>query len=262
MISIDTNELGGLAVEAGQEILKIYQKDFTVTEKKDRSPLTQADIASHEIISSGLKRKYPDIPVLSEEGKNILHDERRGWEMFWLVDPLDGTKEFIKKNGEFTVNIALITGGRPVIGVVYAPAMDRLYIGDTAEGCRRISGGRSDLLKINSRRNAGPMRIIQSRSHPSDELQMLLSHVPEYQAVHSGSSLKFCVIAEGGADFYPRLGPTWEWDTAAGQAVLHSAGGIVTDTNGEPLLYNKADLLNPYFYAASHIEIINDIKDF
>ena len=248
---IDIEYLGDLILEAGEAVLDVYGSDFSVEQKEDRSPLTLADMQSHRIISRGLRSRYPDIPVISEEGREIPYRERAGMERFWLVDPLDGTKEFIKRNGDFTVNIALVEGRTPVIGLIYVPVEGTLYAADIRKGCTKtIRTGRFP-LRVEPVRPDAPIRIVKSRSHPSPKLQSLIDLLPASETVARGSSLKFCAVASGEADFYPRLGPTWEWDTAAGQAVLVAAGGVMTDFRGNPFSYNKEDLLNGPFLAAS-----------
>jgi 3'(2'), 5'-bisphosphate nucleotidase len=237
-----------IARQAGQAIMEIYQGRIDVEFKDDKSPLTAADKASHDLIVSGLKKHFPDIPVLSEEGRDIPYEQRKGWTRFWLVDPLDGTKEFIKRNGEFTVNIALVEGNVPVLGVVYVPARDRLYSGAAGEGAFvREGGGKPSPLRVRAADPEAGLTVVMSRSHPSPELDEFLKDIRVAEALPVGSSLKLCAVAEGKADLYPRLGPTMEWDTAAGQAVVQAAGGKVLQLNGRPLEYNKESLLNPYF---------------
>lgn len=248
--------LVALAAEAGEAILEIYRGDFDVSHKGDDSPLTAADLAAHERIEAGLAKLTPEIPRLSEEGGDTPYATRRTWRRYWLIDPLDGTKEFIKRNGQFTVNIALIEDGEPVLGVVHAPDLAITWYGSAGRGAfLRRDGGPPEALRTDAARTARP-RVLVSRSHRGPEVDALLERLPDYEPVVMGSSLKFCVIAEGEADFYPRLGPTSEWDTAAGHAVLAAAGGQVTDTTGAPLRYNAKDsLLNPHFLAfgdASH----------
>ncbi|MES1955410.1 3'(2'),5'-bisphosphate nucleotidase CysQ [Salinisphaera hydrothermalis] len=239
-----------IAVEAGAKTLPIYRSDFDVATKDDDSPLTQADLAAHRSIAAGLSALTPDTPQLSEEGADIDYDTRSEWREYWLIDPLDGTKEFVNRNDQFTINIALIEDGRPVLGVVYAPALDRLWFGAHGVGAfRREGDGEIEAIQVSPARTEKP-RILVSRSHRSDAIEQLLSNMDDYEPVSMGSSLKFCVIAEGAADFYPRLGPTSEWDTAAGHAVLKAAGGYVTDARGRPLRYNETDsLLNDWFIA-------------
>jgi 3'(2'), 5'-bisphosphate nucleotidase len=239
-----------IARAASQAILEVYGRDFTVTRKGDDSPLTEADQVAHEIICAGLTKLTADIPVLSEESASLDHAQRRGWSRYWLVDPLDGTKEFLKHNGEFTVNIALVEQHRPVLGVVLAPVLARIYFGAIELGAWRQDAD-SAANAIEVRKHAAlPLRVVGSRSHPSPELAQYLLGLPLHEITDMGSSLKICLVAEGAADIYPRLGPTSEWDTAAAQAILESAGGRMIDTTGQPLRYNcKDDLLNPDFLA-------------
>jgi len=254
------------ALDAGKAILQIYASDFSVEDKKDRSPLTEADRRSHELIKKRLEGISPVYPVLSEEGRDIPYEERGKWEFFWLVDPLDGTKEFIKRNGEFTVNIALIRRGRPILGIIYAPACDLLYFSVEELGAYKLSGGskkpankglddlisRSSKLPISS--GPRPFTMVGSRSHTNPETEEYFQSLGKkhggLNVISIGSSLKFCMVAEGSADEYPRLGPTMEWDTAAGQAILEHAGGKVIEWgSAAPLSYNKKALLNPWFLA-------------
>lgn len=245
---LDFDFLADIARKAGKAILEVYGTNFEVQRKADHSPLTLADMRSHKIIADALRSRYPRIPLLSEEGREVPFAVRKQWERFWLVDPLDGTKEFVKRNGEFTVNIALIEGQTPVLGIIYIPVADRLFIGDVREGCREIEGGgKPRPLRVAPRSADLPVRIVRSRSHPSAELEKILALLPSHEVVNRGSSLKFCAVAGGEADFYPRLGPTWEWDTAAGQAIVTAAGGVMVDLAGNPFVYNKEDLLNGPF---------------
>lgn len=239
----------GLAREAGDAILAVYARDFSVETKDDQSPLTQADLASHRIIVDGLRRLAPDIPVLSEEDADIAWDVRRQWPRHWLVDPLDGTREFVKKNGEFTVNIALIEEGRPVLGVVFAPVTDYLLHAEAGVGAFLRDRGRD--LPLQTRRPAtSPLRVAASRSHLDERTAAALARMGDTERHGLGSSLKFCRIAEGSIDVYPRFGPTSEWDTAAAQCVLEAAGGAVLRLDGTPLDYNrKENILNPHFIA-------------
>jgi 3'(2'), 5'-bisphosphate nucleotidase len=237
-----------IARKAGAAIMDIYGGDCTVETKSDNSPLTAADKASHEVIVAGLKALTPDIPILSEEGKNIPYEERKNWERFWLVDPLDGTKEFIKRNGEFTVNIALIEGHAPVLGVVYVPVQDKMYVGVVGQGAYVQKGdGKPEPIRVRKPDPEAGLTVVMSRSHPSPELEAYLEDIKVAEALPVGSSLKLCVVAEGRADLYPRLGPTMEWDTGAGQAVVLAAGGTVKTPDGKDLQYNKENLLNPHF---------------
>ncbi|MFZ2447651.1 MAG: 3'(2'),5'-bisphosphate nucleotidase CysQ [Syntrophobacteraceae bacterium] len=248
---IDIDFLAQLARQAGGAVLEVYGTDFEVRRKEDWSPLTLADTRSHRIIADALRSRYPDIPVLSEEGKSVPFEQRRKWERFWLVDPLDGTKEFVKRNGEFTVNIALIEGATPVVGVIYIPVADRLFLGNVGEGCFEETSGGRRRIEVAQARPTGPVRIVRSRSHPSPGLEKILSLIADHEIVNRGSSIKFCAVAGGEADFYPRFGPTWEWDTAAGQAIVTAAGGVMVDLSGKPFVYNKEDLLNGPFLVSS-----------
>ncbi len=237
-----------LAEDAGRAILEVYSTDFDVQAKDDESPLTQADLASHRWIDAGLKALTPDIPIISEESGLPDFDERRKWRRYWIVDPLDGTKEFVNRNDEFTVNIALIEDGRPVLGVVHVPVLDKTYVGCEGLGAQRREGDGDPVSIEVAASSAQPVRIVGSRSHRGKSLDAFLERVGDYDMIPMGSSLKFCVVAEGGADLYPRLGPTSEWDTAAAQAVVEQAGGAVVTLDGKPMKYNKkADILNPHF---------------
>lgn len=239
-----------IARQAGDKILKIYDTDFAIETKSDDSPLTAADRAAHEHIVAALNRLTPDIPVWSEESATIEFSERSAWSQFWLVDPLDGTKEFIKHNGEFTVNIALIRGNDPVLGVVHVPVMKRDYFGYVDGGAFVINnGGKHEAISV-SRPAASPVRVVGSRSHQGDSLAAYLEWIGPHVMVPMGSSLKLCLVAAGAADVYPRLGLTSEWDTAAAQAVVEAAGGQVIDLSGRRLRYNtRAEVLNPFFIA-------------
>lgn len=244
-------EVVALATEAGRRILDVYERQFDVSLKDDDSPLTDADRAAHEVIVKRLAALTPDIPVLSEESAKIEYSQRAGWQRFWLVDPLDGTKEFVNRNGEFTVNIALIENGAPVLGVVYVPVTGVSYLAIRGQGAWKETGG-CDRQPIHVRTyRGGRATIVASRSHRGDAVDRFLANLKaregEYDTESLGSSLKFCRVAEGAADLYPRLGPTSEWDTAAAQCVVECAGGRVTDLDGQPLLYNKSNILNPWF---------------
>lgn len=251
---LDFDFLANLAREAGRAILEVYGTDFEVQRKDDCSPLTLADMRSHRIITDALRARYPDIPVLSEEGKDVPYETRRNWERFWLVDPLDGTKEFVKRNGEFTVNIALVENRVPVAGVIHIPVTNRMFTADIREGCWEVLDGGPKRLEVAPIPVSGPVRIVRSRSHPGPGLDKLLSLIPSHAIVNRGSSLKFCAVAAGEADFYPRFGPTWEWDTAAGQAIVTAAGGTMVDLSGKPFVYNKQELLNGPFIVSSSLE--------
>jgi 3'(2'), 5'-bisphosphate nucleotidase len=240
-----------IAVEAGRRILDIYERQFDVTRKEDGSPLTDADRTAHDVIVSRLAALTPEIPVLSEESAAIDYRERAGWKYFWLVDPLDGTKEFVNRNGEFTVNIALIEDGAPALGVVYVPVTGVCYLAVRGRGAWKETGG-CNRATIRARAyRGGRATVVASRSHRGDAVDRFLANLKsregEYDTASLGSSLKLCRVAEGAADVYPRLGPTSEWDTAAAQCVVESAGGRVTDLDGQPLRYNKPNILNPWF---------------
>jgi 3'(2'), 5'-bisphosphate nucleotidase len=237
-----------LAHAAGEKILAVYDSDFAIEQKEDRSPLTEADLASHHAIVAGLNDLTPGVPILSEESASLPYAQRSLWQRYWLVDPLDGTKEFIKRNGEFTVNIALIEGGVPVLGVVYVPVTDVSYLACRGRGAFKQESGREPRpIRVRALAD-GPVMVVGSRSHRGDSLNRFLENLGEHEMVGMGSSLKLCLVAEGAADIYPRLGPTSEWDTAAAQCVVEQAGGYVTDTDMQPLRYNtKESLLNPYF---------------
>ncbi len=246
-----------VAQEAGQAIMAIYNEmpdeAGAVSYKADGSPLTQADLAAHRVIARGLAQLTPEIPVVSEEDSaSEVHRKPTG--CFWLVDPLDGTKEFLARNGEFTVNIALIEDGRPVLGVVVAPALEQSYWGCAGQGAWREMAGRVAPIRVaTAQERAGqPLRVLASKSHMNDQTRAYLHQLGPHELIQAGSSLKFCRIAEGSADLYPRLGPTCEWDTAAGQAVLEAAGGSVHDLHTMPLRYGKSGIENPAFIARAN----------
>lgn len=257
---MDTNLLPAivkLAKEAGKEILTIYQRSEKVAVhlKKDQSPLTVADLIANQIIINGLKKLTADWPVLSEESPSIAMAERANWQRYWLVDPLDGTKEFLNKGDDFTVNIALIENQQPVLGVVYIPVEQCCYFaGD--QGAFKQEGENSS-KKIHTRIPAVPPLIVAaSRSHGLNELQVFLNQMGDHTIVNRGSALKFCLVAEGIADLYPRFGPTSEWDTAAGQCIVEKAGGRVTDLTGQVLRYNTKDsLINPQYMVVGDINL-------
>ncbi|GAB3335583.1 3'(2'),5'-bisphosphate nucleotidase CysQ [Marilutibacter aestuarii] len=245
-----------LAYRAGNAILEVYESDFAVQHKDDRSPLTAADLASHRCIVEGLARLTPDIPVLSEESADEIDTAtRRGWTRLWIVDPLDGTREFIKRNGEFTVNIALVEDGEPVFGVVQAPVTGVSWFGGRGQGATRRGGGSDRALEVRRPADA-PLRVAASRSHRDTRTEGFIGRMGEVEPVGLGSSLKFCRIAEGGIDVYPRFGPTSEWDTAAAQCVLEGAGGAVLDLQGRPFRYNQRDtILNGEFVALGDLSL-------
>ena len=236
-----------LAREAGEAILQVYATDFEVESKADESPLTKADLAAHRHIMTGLDELTPEIPVISEESGLPDFAVRSAWHRYWLVDPLDGTREFVNRNGEFTVNIALIEAGRPVLGVVHVPVQTRTYVGCAGHGAERRDGDAAAAIHV-AASTGDPVRVVGSRSHRGASLDAFLEALPGCELVPMGSSMKFCVVAEGKADVYPRLGPTSEWDTAAAQAVVEQAGGAVLRLDGNPLSYNeKPEILNPWF---------------
>ncbi|OOV88345.1 3'(2'),5'-bisphosphate nucleotidase CysQ [Oceanospirillum linum] len=246
-----------LSRKAGEAIMAIYQeKDLGIEYKADNSPLTRADLASHHCIEQGLSQLTPDIPVLSEESDDIRWEERQHWSCYWLVDPLDGTKEFVKRNGEFTVNIALIKQGKPVLGVVYSPVKDWLYTGAEGLGAHAQYGSDSPVrLKTDPKYQPEIWRIVGSRSHGAERLEKFCAVLPAFQNVPMGSSLKLCLVAAGKSDLYVRFGPTGEWDTAAAQAVVEQAGGCVLDGDLKPLRYNQeASLLNPEFVVCQKVD--------
>jgi len=256
------------AVDAGKAILKMYDQPMRVQYKGDRSPVTEADRTAHAIIENKLRKATPDFPILSEEGRATPYEERCHWKRFWLVDPLDGTKEFIKRNGEFTVNIALVEKGNPLMGVIYLPCLDQLYFGLESTGafkienCHAPNPNRSFKTLLNVAQqlplpadpSANTIRVVGSRSHGSKEFDQYVDALKSaYESVEitpAGSSLKFCLVAEGSADIYPRFGPTMEWDTAAGQVVCEEAGcSVINRATSHPLRYNKANLKNPFLSA-------------
>ena len=255
-----------LSIEAGQAIMAIYAQDFSVIKKDDLSPLTEADMAAHYIIVAGLEKLTPDLPVLSEESIPIPYDIRATWHRYWLVDPLDGTREFVKRNGEFTVNIALIENHKPILGVVYVPVTGVCYYARQGQGAYKQEVGNAAAVapgilpqatlvhpctaqKIHVRAWNGEQLIVAgSQSHRSDDFDSFLANIGDHHVISMGSSLKSCLVAEGKVHIYPRLGLTSEWDTAAAQCIVEEAGGQLTDTALRPLRYNtKESLLNPSF---------------
>lgn len=252
--SFSVNSVIDLAQEAGSQILTVYSQDFDVREKADRSPLTTADILSHQTILEGLSKITPGVPILSEESLAYDVEERMSWKTYWLIDPLDGTKEFIERNGEFTVNIALIHKHKPVFGVVYAPALQVTYWGGVDLGAYKITEANIQKIRVRSLPiNVSDWKIVGSRHHQSDGFRNFLSNYPKARVIPMGSSLKFCLVAEGVVDLYPRLGPTSEWDTAASQAIVEAAGGqVLRLPDKSPLTYNKkTNLTNPHFLACA-----------
>jgi 3'(2'), 5'-bisphosphate nucleotidase len=245
-----------IVARAGAAIMRIYGSGFTVQHKEDDSPLTLADLESQRVIIEGLNAITPGIPILSEESAQAPWSERRSWSELWVVDPLDGTREFVKRNGEFTVNIALVREHEPVLGVVAAPAQGLLYWGAAGLGAfSQAQGGAQVPIQVSAPQN--PLRVVGSRSHASAETAGYLARLGPHEMKGIGSSLKFCLVAEGNADLYPRFGPTSEWDTAAGQAVLEAAGGHVTRPDGHRLRYNcRESLINGDFLAFSNPSVL------
>ena len=246
------DDIRRIAAEAGDAIMNTYDDPAQVETKEDDSPLTQADRAAHNCIVAALTALTPDIPVLSEESEGISTEERMGWDRFWLVDPLDGTKEFIKKTGQFTVNIALIENGEPTIGVVLAPASGLEYFAARGNGAfKRLSQAEPVAIRVSEADNT-KLRIVASRDHAGPKVAAMLEKLPNAELVSMGSSLKFCLVAEGAADLYPRFVPTMEWDTGAAQCILEEAGGAVCTLDGYRLAYGREDLRNPSIIAAGH----------
>lgn len=239
-----------LARQAAGQIMAIYDTAFDVEHKADASPLTAADLASHHCIVDGLRRLTPDIPVLSEESADgVALEQRRRWDVLWVVDPLDGTREFVKRNGEFTVNIALVEHGVSVFGVIQQPVTGALWHGAQGAGAFRREGDADRAIHARQPASA-PLRVAASRSHRDTRTEAFMQRMGDTEPMAQGSSLKFCRIAEGAMDVYPRFGPTSEWDTAAGQAIVEAAGGVVVDPRGRPLRYNQRDtVLNGDFLA-------------
>lgn len=255
---LDIDELLSIAREAGMAVLDVYgdEKRFKEVQfKSDQSPLTLADEASNRVIVQRLKKFTPDIPILSEEEMDIAYEERKTWKYFWCVDPLDGTKEFISRNGEFTVNIALIKEHVPILGVIYVPVSHTMYYANQETGGWKI-GSDGVRIPIKVDKDSTDWISVGSRSHASEIEKEILARYPIIQNTAIGSSLKFCLVAEGQAHIYFRHGPTMEWDTAAGQAILTLSGGQMTTLSGEPLLYNKPSLLNGSFIcSAQHLNL-------
>ena len=246
------NAVISIAEQAGAAILDIYQKDsaaFNITGKADNSPLTAADLASHQLIVNALQALTPKLPILSEEAADISWDIRKTWQRYWLVDPLDGTKEFIKRNGEFTVNIALIEDGEPVLGVIYAPVLNKTYFAAKGEGAFVKTADTTKPIQV--AKPGSSVRVVGSRSHPSPELAGYLAQFAKHDMVPVGSSLKFCLVAEGSADVYPRFGPTMQWDTGAGHIIALEAGATVSFDGISRQVYQRENLRNPNFIASA-----------
>lgn len=238
-----------LACQAGEAIMKIYVTDFHVEKKEDMSPVTAADMAAHHIIEQGLQALTPTIPVLSEESEKISYEQRSQWHCYWLIDPLDGTREFVKKNDEFTVNIALIENGQSVLGVITTPATGECYFAHRGGGAYKKASLDAQPVPLSAREESRDKVVVAgSRSHLSVRFADFLFKLGDYEVIRKGSSLKSCMVAEGSADIYARLGPTSEWDTAAAQCIVEESGGCMTDLEGAPLRYNtKESLINPEF---------------
>ncbi len=246
---IDVNKIIDIAKRAGKAILEIYEKDFNIEYKEDNSPLTEADLSSNNIIEQGLKENWPDIPIISEEIKNLSYEKRKNWNLVWIIDPLDGTKEFVKKNGEFTVNIGLVKKNKPFIGVVYAPFLDIIYYCDGEKSF--VQEKECSPIKIPIDNQRDDFIVVASRSHMNkktdDFIEELKKNYENVKILSFGSALKPCKVAEGKADIYPRLAPTMEWDSAAAHAIVNCAGKKMCKFNtDEELIYNKPDLLNPF----------------
>lgn len=240
-----------IAKEAGKETLKYYNDNMKIEYKDDKSPLTEADLASHNKIVNFLKELTPNIPIISEEGQIPEYNIRKKWMKYWLIDPLDGTKEFIKRNGEYTINIALIIENKPVLGVIYVPVKDVLYYAEKGKGSFKIENGKESRIVANKIDKNKPLTIVESRSHPSKELEEYLKTINVKKRVQAGSSLKFCLVAEGKADIYPRMGPTMEWDTGAGDCIFRYA--TKNGENYSPIKYNKRDMKNENFIIANFV---------
>ncbi|MCM2679074.1 3'(2'),5'-bisphosphate nucleotidase CysQ [Echinimonas agarilytica] len=238
-----------IAKDAGKGIMTVYARDFSIYEKDDKSPLTEADLLAHNIIVDGLATLPTQFPILSEENADISWEERKSWTTYWLVDPLDGTKEFIKQNGEFTVNIALVHQGVPIMGVVYAPAIETLYWGAQGFGAfKKLDASEAVSIQAKSAEAGETVKVVGSRSHPSPDMASYLEQFESHEMIAMGSSLKLCLVAEGVAHVYPRLGPTSEWDTGAAHGVVLQSGARVVTIDGAALQYNQKDsVLNPYF---------------
>lgn len=252
-----SRQIGEVARAAGEAILAIYHSDFSVQTKADASPLTAADLAAQQVIVDALSALDPRLPILSEEAKALAWSQRQHWSRYWLVDPLDGTREFVKRNGEFTVNIALIDDRQPVLGVVLAPVTGELYVAERGQGAWLQAQAGGNWQRIHARALAQPPVLAGSRSHGSEQAAMLQTLLQgDHEKIAMGSSLKFCLIARGAADVYLRLGLTSEWDTAAAQCVLQEAGGAVLDLQGKPFTYNRGEsLLNPEFIAVGDTRV-------
>ena len=255
-------EVSNLAISAGHAIIEHYRKDIKVMIKEDQSPLTNADLDSNNIICSGLSKIDSTIPIISEESF-VDWQTRKEWNKYWLIDPLDGTKEFINKNGEFTVNIALIENNKPVLGVIFVPVLSTLYFASQNFGSYKLhcssnlnSLNESTKIQVNEKNKSNHLLVIGSRSHSNEDFnKWVKENIEDYELIKTGSSLKFCHIADGNADLYPRFGPTSEWDIAAGHIILTEAGGTINSIDNEEILYNeKENILNPFFIASCKLD--------
>ncbi len=245
-----------VAYQAGKVIMEVYDSGYSIEQKSDLTPITEADMAANKIIEASLKELTPHLPILTEESKPTSFAERQKWLRYWLIDPLDGTREFIKRNGEFTINIALVDGNESVLGVVYAPVIGVLYYAAKGQGAFK-QDSTNQPKAIHVRENCGTKTIVAcGRSQPTEEMQAFMANLGEYEIIRIGSALKSCLVAEGTADLYARLGPTSEWDTAAAQCIVEEAGGAITDTSMNRLKYNTKDiLLNPHFFVVGDLSI-------
>lgn len=246
---LDYDAVCSVARLAGQAIMQVYSTEFEVERKADESPITRADRASNEIITQSLQVLHPDIPVLSEESFHPPYGERKSWKRFWLVDPMDGTKEFVNRNGEFAVCVGLIEDRKPVFGVVYVPVRDALYAGGPGMGSFKVQSGERQAIHVVKPGPGERVVVVGSRSHGDERLQEYLARYPAREERAVGSALKFAMVAEGAAHLYPRYNRTWEWDTAAGHAIILGAGGSFTAMGGGEFLYNKESLENGGFEA-------------
>lgn len=246
--------------KASAAILDIYKSaDLEIEYKKDNSPLTLADKTSHDVLVLGLKRIYPDIPILSEEGQDVSYQIRKNWKYFWVIDPLDGTKEFISGNGEFTINLALVKEDKPVFGIVAAPTKDTIYFANKGEGAYKKEDDNAPEKIEASKVTKGKTVIARTRSHKNKKEEPIIAKLGLTKTIHAGSALKFCLVAEGKADIYLRGGPTMEWDTAAGDCIANEAGATTYTIDGKPFLYNKQNLLNSGLICTANPEIKSKI---
>ena len=244
-----SSEVNHIACQAGKIICKYFNASYEVELKNDKSPVTTADIAANDYIERQLNSLTPKIPRISEESENTSYQERRHWDTFWLIDPLDGTREFVKNHPDFTVNIALVHNQQPILGAIYLPVGDQLYFANSSSYAYRQDQSQAPIeIQVSDNVNNVP-RVCASRAHAGKTMQRFLNIIGEHQLISRGSSIKSCLVADGSADIYPRFGPTWEWDTAAAQCILAQAGGFLTTLDMVPLSYNKESLLNPSFVA-------------